>query len=289
MKFLKNSISEKIRHIRHIFSHKRTDLGFHKLRDFHSAHLHRNVKINIYLPPAYHNSPNSTYPLLLVNDGQDMQAIQMAETLHNLYHANRLRRIVVAAIHAGDRGQEYGTAGIPDYKNRGSKAAAYMGFITDELLPYLRSHYRLTHSVEETAFAGFSLGGLSAIDIVWNNPQLFGAAGVFSGSFWWRSEPVRDDDPDADRIMHEVIANSEARSGMRFWLQTGTRDETDDRNNNGIIDSIDDTMDLIAELKNHGYQMGRDIRYVEVEGGEHNQWTWRRVMSDFLQWAFGKG
>ena len=74
----------------------------------------------------------------------------------------------------------------------------------------------------------------------------------------------------------------------QFWLQTGTEDEKDDRNNNGVIDSIEDTLDLIAELEKKGFRWGRDIRYVEVKGGHHNQATWSAIMPDFLIWAFGK-
>jgi enterochelin esterase-like enzyme len=73
---------------------------------------------------------------------------------------------------------------------------------------------------------------------------------------------------------------------LKFWFQTGTNDETDDRNKNGIIDSIDDTTDLIKLLKGKGYA---DIVYREVEGGEHNPKTWGEVLPDFLIWAFGAG
>ena len=66
-----------------------------------------------------------------------------------------------------------------------------------------------------------------------------------------------------------------------------------DRNNNGIIDSIDDTTDLIDELVKKGYHRDtdghrRDIRYVEIKGGKHNQDTWSAIMPDFLTWAFSK-
>jgi enterochelin esterase-like enzyme len=75
-------------------------------------------------------------------------------------------------------------------------------------------------------------------------------------------------------------------SKPQFWLQTGTEDEKDDRNHNGIIDSIEDTLDLIAELERKGFRWGRDIRYVEVKGGHHDQATWSAIMPDFLTWAF---
>jgi len=40
--------------------------------------------------------------------------------------------------------------------------------------------------------------------------------------------------------------------GLKFFFECGTADETEDRNGNGIIDSIDDTKDLISALINKG-------------------------------------
>ena len=58
-------------------------------------------------------------------------------------------------------------------------------------------------------------------------------------------------------------------------------DETHDRNNNGIIDSIDDALDLMAELKQKGYT---DIEYLELADGKHDIPTWGRAMPVFLKW-----
>lgn len=88
--------------------------------------------------------------------------------------------------------------------------------------------------------------------------------------------------------MHSVIKNTANKPGLKFWLQTGTHDETADRNKNGIIDSIDDTIDLIKELENKGYNRPADIQYLEMVGGTHNVATWAEAMPKFLVWAFGR-
>ncbi len=64
-------------------------------------------------------------------------------------------------------------------------------------------------------------------------------------------------------------------------------DETEDRNNNGIIDSIDDTLGLIEELKNKGYKLPDDIQYLELKEGRHDVKTWAKAMPAFLQWGWG--
>ena len=48
--------------------------------------------------------------------------------------------------------------------------------------------------------------------------------------------------------MHKIIRMANA-PWLKFFFECGALDETKDRNNNGIIDSIDDTLDLIDELK----------------------------------------
>jgi hypothetical protein len=67
-------------------------------------------------------------------------------------------------------------------------------------------------------------------------------------------------------------------------LQTGQLDEKADRNKNGIIDSIDDTLGIIIELKKLGFEDGKQIRYEELPDGSHDIKTWSRVMPVFLDW-----
>ena len=85
-----------------------------------------------------------------------------------------------------------------------------------------------------------------------------------------------------------MINSTATKPELKFWLQTGTKDETADRNKNGIIDSIDDTQDLIKELVLKGYVAGGDIRYLEIAGGHHDVETWARAMPEFLRWGWGR-
>ncbi|MEY3178332.1 MAG: hypothetical protein RJB42_573, partial [Bacteroidota bacterium] len=53
---------------------------------------------------------------------------------------------------------------------------------------------------------------------------------------------------------------------------------------NGIIDSIDDTLGIIDELVNVGYNRTDQITYLELEDGKHDVETWARVMPVYLKW-----
>lgn len=258
-----------------------------QIRHFYSVLLGREVSFDIYLPPDYNRARDQYYPLLLINDGQDLPRMNFTGILEKLYFKKQLPPVIAIGLHASDqRMHEYGTVRQVDYKGRGEKALHYKDFILEELLHYLYKRFRVSGLREETAFAGFSLGGLSAIDIAWANPHIFGIVGVFSGSLWWRWSPVDPADPDADRIMHDIIRQTgQVDDNQRFWFQCGTLDEEDDRNGNGIIDSIDDTIDLIGELKMKGFR-DENIRYLEIAGGRHEPGTWGEAMPDFLRWAF---
>lgn len=250
-----------------------------------STYLKRDVSISIILPPEYVQKP---YPVLWLNDGQDIPSLQLINTLENLYAKNEIHPHIVVGIHANEqRLQEYGTLEMADYNKRGSKAGYYTEFVINELLPYIRTTYYVSKDPNKNCIAGFSLGALSALNIAWNYPEHFLKVGVFSGSLWWRKRAInRWYKDDRDRIIHQIIRNSEKREGMKFWFEAGTNDEAGDRNKNGVIDSIDDTVDLIRELKLTGYTDHDDIEFVLVKGGEHNQGTWGQLMPHFLKWAF---
>jgi predicted alpha/beta superfamily hydrolase len=255
-----------------------------KNKNIHSAFLQRNVVYDLILPKDA--DINRFYPTIYMNDGQDFDQLGALKTIQNHYN-NGGQAFIFVGIHTNERRlSEYGTSFLPDYKNRGNMATDYMNFIVSELQPHIRRETPSSLLAADNTFCGFSLGGLSAIDIVWENPHLFSKAGVFSGSFWWRDKSYEEGySDDVDRIMHKKIRNSKYKSGLKFWFECGTADETADRNNNGIIDSIEDTLDVIEELKTIGY-LTTDIEYVQIEDGEHNFKTWKNVFPAFLQWVF---
>ena len=254
-----------------------------------SEFLDREVKIDFYFPPT--NTDPSNLSLLLVNDGQDLVKMQFENILDNLYTAKAIDNVFCVGIHcSADRKNEYGTAKYLDYKGRGAKAALYSRFIFEELIPFIRKTL-LVYSFKEKCFAGFSLGGLSALDLVWNNASQFSKVGGFSGSLWWRDKDQADEefDEDTHRIMHKQVSETIGYyPWLKFFFEVGTLDETADRNNNGIIDAIDDTISFIEILENKGYNGSNDIKYLELSEGRHDVPTWAKAFPVFLKWGWGK-
>ncbi len=251
----------------------------------YSFRLNREVRVDLYEPG---HDPGAG--LLLINDGQILEKMRFCDMLDCLAGERKLRLPFICAVHAGrDRRQEYGVAGIPDFAGRGARAGNYTEFILKELMPWLgRSGAPVAQG--PGAFAGFSLGGLSALDIAWSHPALFQRAGVFSGSLWWRTRDLGDGYLESrDRIIHQRIRERAFVAGMRFFLECGTADETMDRNGSGIIDSVQDTLDLVRELELKGYRQPEELVLRVVEGGTHQESTWEKVLPEFFRWGWAAG
>jgi enterochelin esterase-like enzyme len=250
-----------------------------------SEYLERDVIIDIYMPSSIERPEQMS--LLLMNDGQDLPKMAFGELLEELTTQGKIEPLFCIGIHCGaDRKMEYGTAYASDYKGRGAKAGLYTKFIFDELLPFIRKTYQVP-SFRDKSFAGFSLGALSALDIAWNHASEFTRVGLFSPSLWWRRKGYDDGyDDEHDRLMHLQVRKGIFHPWLRFFIECGELDEQADRNQNGVIDSIDDALDLIVELKAKGYTDAH-IHYLQQEEGKHDVETWSKVMPVFLEWGWG--
>ena len=252
-----------------------------------STYLKRTVIIDCYIPLQLNNS--AALPLLLINDGQDLAKMPFDDLLDAEIQAGNIEPIFCVGIHcSADRKNEYGTAKVLDYKGRGTTALSYNFFVMQELLPFLRSHYSI-YTFKDKSFAGFSLGGLSALDMVWNHAEEFSKVGIFSGSLWWRDVDQYDKtfDENINRIMHRQIEQDAYKPWLKFFFEVGTQDETNDRNGNGIIDSIDDTQGLIKILHAKGYSH-ESVEYLELQNGRHDVPTWASAFPAFLKWGWGR-
>jgi enterochelin esterase-like enzyme len=241
-------------------------------------------EVRVFVPPG---GVTADTPLLTALDGQNMAAWRLTETIARLAAAGEIAPPLVVAIAAtSDRIEEYGLARTLDYAGRGKKAAAFQRRVLEHILPEVRQRYGLKAGPARTAIIGASLGGLSAFDLAWAHPDVFGAVGVFSGSLWWRGEDGDWRAAQRSRLAHKIVRETAAKPALRLWFEAGTADETDDRDGNGVIDSIQDTTELIDELAAKGLRRDVDVAYHEIAGGRHHESTWAEALPVFLKWAF---
>jgi enterochelin esterase-like enzyme len=253
----------------------------------YSRHLQKHIDLEILSTPL--PKDKSLVNLLLLNDGQDIAQLRVEKIMDSLNSKKLLRPLLVVAINAFDRMQEYGVAGYPDYLNNGLAAGKYAAFVDDELIPFIKkkSGIRKFNSI---TIAGSSLGGLSAFDIAWDHADKIDKVGVFSGSFWYRDKDSKDStySDDKDRLIINKIGSSRKRPTLKYWFYVGGREETADRDNDGIIDVVDDTRDLVSMINQKKVCPPGDIVYIESKDGKHDYASWSVVFPQFLLWAAGK-
>lgn len=253
--------------------------------ELYSRHLQRKVKLHILAtsPPK----DRSSFNLLILNDGQDMEKLRVKETLESLYTARKILPLVIIGVEAGDRLKEYGVTDKPDYLGRGNKAGFYDEFVNDELYPYAKKNTGV-RKFQSVVIAGCSMGGLSAFDIAWNHPDKISKVGVFSGSFWWRDKASEDSSysDEKNRIMYSKLKASRKKPGLQYWFYAGAAEEKSDRDKDSIIDIIDDTRDIIQLLEKKNVVPPKGIVYQESATGLHDYNSWSAVFPDFLIWAF---
>ena len=266
------------------------------------------VRIAIHLPPGYDPAAAVDYPVLYLNDGQDAAAVQLEPTLATLYAGGAIEKIIVVAIDMlPDR---MGTYGLSDRVGRrsitgdsrfdpiGSRAYGYSEWVAGDLVPYIDTHYRTRRTPEARGVLGWSLGGLNAFNLGWEYPDVFARVGAFSPSFWLSSDRADAASVQRTRLAQGRVEAGPKRAGSRFWFAVGAAEETDDRDGDGVIDAVDDTLDLARGLARLGYSANLDdalrpSREAEVvfellPEGQHNQATWARTLPLFLRWAYGK-
>ena len=254
-----------------------------------------DIRFDVQVPPGYAATSATRYPVLYLDDGQDLEAVRVREALARGYAEGTLRPLILVAIHMPkDRMGAYGlsdrAAGLPriaptKYGPVGTQAHAYSEWVAKTLVPWVDAHYRTQANPVGRTMLGWSLGGLHAFNLGWEYPEVFGRIGAFSPSFWVSAERESAQAIELTRLAHRMVANDPPHAAMHAFFAVGTDEETDDRDGDGVIDVLDDTRDLMA-LLNAGATRS-DVELFVLPGGQHRQPSWAKMLPVFLRWAYG--
>jgi S-formylglutathione hydrolase FrmB len=280
-----------------------------------TAFAPEQVHVRVLLPPGY-DTRRHRYPTLYVNDGQDMAAVYLRETLAQLHGDHVIRPVIVVAIDMlHDRMGTYGLSdraaarslpGDSRFGQVGARGHDYSEWVAHTLVPYIDAHYRTETKPRARAVLGWSLGGLNAFNLGWQYPEVFGRVGAFSPSFWLAADRSTPATLQRTRLAQHMVDAAPSRPAVKFFFAVGGKEETSDRDGDGIIDAVDDTRDLVQGwqgndgaslqgLAQRGYSVGMDwantpartdVAYVLLPDGEHNQASWARMLPLFLRWAY---
>jgi predicted alpha/beta superfamily hydrolase len=232
----------------------------------------------VYLPPSYDSQPGRRFPVLYLQDGQNIfdpatsfagVAWDVREAADRLTSETKIRALVIVGIYntGKQRVREYTPSRAP--KLGGGGADRYGRMLLDEIKPFIESQYRILAGPANTGLGGSSLGGLLTIYLGLRYPNVFGKLAALSPSVWWNQ-----------RWILGYVSRARLKSRPRIWLDTGTQEGAH---------TTADVRKLRDALHQKGWQDGRDLHYEEIQGGQHNESAWAQRVAPFLQFLFPAG
>ncbi|MEP6821698.1 MAG: alpha/beta hydrolase-fold protein [Chthoniobacterales bacterium] len=250
-------------------------------RAFRSEILGNNRNVLVYLPPGYRRTRTRRYPVLYLQDGQNMFDAATAfgytewradETAERLIEQNLIEPIIMVAVAniGSERIHEYApTRGrIEDGKRKRSKGRLrqYGKFLANELKPFIDTQYRTLPEAETTGLGGSSLGGLATLVLGLWFPNVFRNLAVMSPSIWW-------DDCTIYNMVEKL--NETTRPPLTIWLDTGTREPGWER-----------AAVLRDKLVESGWRLHDDLQYLQAEGADHSERAWSERLEEVLRFLY---
>jgi predicted alpha/beta superfamily hydrolase len=145
--------------------------GNAQVKKLYSKILGEERPVVVYSPKG-----NASYPVLYLLDGSANFDMVVSITQYLSQEGLCPAMIVVGIIHP-DRSKDL----IPVAGNQ------FMSYLEKELIPYIDSAY---HTTSYKTFLGHSLGGLTVINTLLHQPQLFNAYVSLEASLWWEDQKL---------------------------------------------------------------------------------------------------
>jgi predicted alpha/beta superfamily hydrolase len=238
--------------------------------------------VHVYLPPDYERERSRRHPVLYLQDGQNIfdpaamgMEWQVDDTADALIQAGRIEPLIVVAVANTDaRRDEYTPTAVEGKRPDGSisivggKASLYGHFLIEELKPFIDRTYRTRRDAASTAVGGASLGGLVSVWLALEHPRVFGNVLAVSPTVWWD-----------DFVILKKIAALPRMVPVRVWVDIGTLEDE------GAVSGARRLRDALVEK---GWKPGTDLKYVEQEGGQHDEISWASRVEGMLSFLYGK-
>jgi enterochelin esterase-like enzyme len=247
-----------------------------KHEKFASRFLRNQRDLIVYLPPCYEEQPNRRFPVLYLQDGQNLfdgatsfipgMHWHVGQTADHFIHEGLVEPIIIVGIYNAGKQRlgEYTPTRVT--RLGGGRANRYAKFLLQEIRPFLTGKYRLAEGVDKTGIGGSSLGGLLSLYLGLRLPHTFGKIAALSPSVWWNG-----------RVIMRLAEAAPVEPRPRIWLDIGTRE------GGRAVEDVERFRDI---LHGKGWRIDRDLHYKRVEGAEHNEAAWADRVGPFLQFLF---
>jgi predicted alpha/beta superfamily hydrolase len=215
-------------------------------------------RIRIFLPAGYNKSARNKqqYPVIYLFDGEALSA----EVIKGLTHLRQQNpdascpEMIVVAVRNTDRASDFtptissiGPEGdeLNMLKNSGG-SQKFISFIEKELIPYIGSVYPAS---PHKTLMGYSLGGLTVMNILMTQTKMFYAYAVIDPSIWWDNRIVLNDA--AAKFMGGNFTGTSLFLGVANTMPAGMDIKQAKNDTTGSTNHVRSILELISILKSN--------------------------------------
>ena len=243
----------------------------------------------VYLPPDYEKNKEQRYPVLYLQDGQNLfdeatsyQGIewQLDEAAQRLIAQGRIRPAIIVGIYNSEQrtsefAPPYAAALAKDAKPPTPRGDDYAKMLVQEARPFIDEAYRTAPGRENTIIGGGSMGALIALHAAKLHNDVFGH--VIALSPWLRA---------GDNVLvDQIIGDGAWLKNTKLYLDMGTN--AGHNYPGGADKAIADAEAFAAAAEKAGVSQGETFTYREIEGGTHNETAWQATAEQVLLAALG--
>jgi predicted alpha/beta superfamily hydrolase len=236
--------------------------------------------LRVWLPPDYDGWGATRYPVLYLNDGQNLfdpatafagVHWQVGETAAWLIAEQKIPPLIIVGIdNTKSRAREYIPYKSKDPRVLNAKGKCYPDFLRREVMPLIEERYSVLKGPENTGLGGSSLGGLITLYTQLAMPGVFGKLLIESPSLF-----VSD-----GRILEDC-----RRSRLwpaRTYLGMGTREV-------GVAEKDAKIVASVRELETILRDAGLDEEQLRVridDGATHSESAWAARFPEALEFLY---
>jgi predicted alpha/beta superfamily hydrolase len=232
--------------------------------------LNRRRRVWAFLPHEYHTNKQKLFPVIYLNDGQNVfegwkAAFGKSWEAHNtVKNLPFLQGSILIGIEHGKKYRKGEYLPFDSTGNFSFEGNAYADFIANELKILVDRKLRTLPDRENTAIIGSSLGGLNALYTGFKHQDVFSKIGVLSPSLW------------AAPKIFPLIQKVGKHYPTNFYLSVGAKE------GKYTIENLNYLQDTLI---NAGFSHNEIFKNI-APNGKHDEYLWQKEFVNFYQWIY---
>ena len=255
-----------------------------EIHELPSVYLGSTRRLTVWSPWRRRSKRIGAYPVLYLNDGQNLfdpslafagNTWRVAETAKRLVRLGRIPPMLIVGIDHGGarRGREYLPVVDVQYPAPGEPLGReYAEFVTREVMPFITRTHPVARGASNTGFGGSSYGAVAALNTAIIKPGTFGRLLIESPSLYVGNK----------YLLRRAVTVT--RWPSRIFLGVGTAETGNPERNHETVANV-----LELEQILHRARLGpRRLRVVVEKDAAHSEAAWAGRLPRALQFLFGR-